>query len=70
MNGLLVFSRKVQEEICIGKDIRIMVIRAERGRAKIAIQAPRIVEVDRREIWERKFGPRPDLIPSAMMAPM
>jgi carbon storage regulator len=52
---VLVLTRKVNEEIVIGDDIRITVIEVAPGRVKIGISAPKSVRVDRAEIHEKKM---------------
>ena len=52
---MLVLSRKMNEEIVIGPDIRITVVEIAPGRVKIGICAPRSVSVDRAEIHEKKI---------------
>lgn len=47
---MLVLSRKPQQTICIGDDIFITVLRVDRGRVKLGIEAPADVHVDRGEI--------------------
>ncbi|MDM8534036.1 carbon storage regulator, partial [Clostridiaceae bacterium HSG29] len=36
----------------IGKDIEIKIIKAENGKVKIGIEAPKDVEINRKEIFE------------------
>ena len=47
---MLVLSRKPQQSICIGDDIYITVLRIDRGRVKLGIEAPANVQVDRAEL--------------------
>jgi carbon storage regulator len=47
---MLVLSRKPQQSICIGDDICITILRIDRGRVKVGIEAPANVQVDRGEI--------------------
>ena len=52
---MLVLGRKENEEIVIGKneDIVIRVAKIHEGQVKICIDAPRSVDVHRREVFER-----------------
>lgn len=54
MNGNLVVTRYRGEKICIGNDVTVTVLDCNRGRARIAVSAPREVPVDREEIRQRK----------------
>ena len=47
---MLVLSRKVGEEIVIGREVIIGVARASRNHVSLTIQAPMNVRVDRKEI--------------------
>lgn len=49
---MLVLSRKRNESIMIGDDIEIKVIAVEGDLVRIGIEAPRNVEVFRKEIYE------------------
>ena len=51
---MLVLTRKTNEEIIIGHDVRITIVEVAPGRVKIGITAPRHVKVDRAEIHELK----------------
>jgi carbon storage regulator len=51
---MLVLTRKTNEEIIIGDDIRITVVEIAPGRVKIGITAPKSVRVDRAEVHEKK----------------
>lgn len=50
---MLVLSRKVQQSIIIGDDIRITVVDMGRGRVQIGVTAPSYLPVFREEIVER-----------------
>lgn len=51
---MLVLTRKTNEEIVIGHDVRITIVEVAPGRVKIGITAPRHVKVDRAEIHAMK----------------
>jgi len=50
---MLVLTRKVNEEIFIGSDITIKVISSSDGVVKIGIDAPRNIQVHRKEVYEK-----------------
>ena len=47
---MLVLSRKSGESICIGKDVKISVVKISGNRVRIGIEAPDHVEVLRGEL--------------------
>jgi carbon storage regulator len=47
---MLVLSRKVNEEVVIGNDIHIKVIRVDGSRIRLGISAPHEMSIRRREI--------------------
>jgi carbon storage regulator len=51
---MLVLMRHPGESIQIGPDIVVTLIALERNRARIGIEAPRDVAIDREEIAEKK----------------
>jgi carbon storage regulator len=48
---MLVLSRKANQSIMIGEDIRILVVGVDRDQVKLGIEAPRHVPVHRFEIF-------------------
>lgn len=48
---MLILSRKANESIMIGKDIEIKVLGVEDGKVKIGIEAPRDIEIHRKEVY-------------------
>ncbi len=48
---MLVLSRKANQSIMIGSDIRILVVGVDRDQVKLGIEAPRHVPVHRFEIF-------------------
>ena len=69
---MLVLSRKVGERICIGNGIVITLVATSGDRARIGIDAPVEIAVDREEIRRRKNSeatplplpaPLPPLVP-------
>ena len=49
---MLVLSRKLDESIVIGDDIRVKIISVEKGMVKIGIDAPSDVSIMRSELLE------------------
>jgi carbon storage regulator len=49
---VLVLSRKLNQAIIIGDDIRIVVVAVERDTVKLGIEAPRAIPVHRSEVYE------------------
>lgn len=57
---MLVLSRKTQEVITIGDDVRITIVDIRGDKVKIGIEAPDHVSVDRLEVREAKLrGAKP-----------
>ncbi len=62
---MLVLTRQVGEEICIGEDIRVRVVALRGGQVRIGIEAPRSVPVYREELLQavrsaNELASRPD----------
>jgi carbon storage regulator len=53
---MLVLTRKEHEEIVIGDDIVISVVRIKVDRVQLGVAAPKGTRVDRREVRERILG--------------
>ena len=49
---MLVLSRKINQSIMIGDNVRIVVVAVDRDQVKLGIEAPREVPVHRSEIYE------------------
>jgi carbon storage regulator len=50
---MLVLSRKRQQSILIGDNIRITIVDAGRGNVRVGVEAPRDLSVDREEVRVR-----------------
>jgi carbon storage regulator len=50
---MLVLTRKDDESIMIGKNIRIKVIKSDSGKVKLGIDAPKDIEINRKEIYDQ-----------------
>ena len=50
---MLVLSRKLNQAIVIGDDVRIVVVSVERDQVKLGVEAPREVSVHRSEVYEQ-----------------
>ncbi len=56
---MLVLSRKLNQSITIGSDIRILVVGLDRDHVKLGIEAPRGVRVHRAEVAASPVGKDP-----------
>jgi carbon storage regulator len=52
---MLVLSRRVGEEILVGDDMVVTVVRIQGGRVRLGISAPRFVRVIRGELRDQPF---------------
>ena len=50
---MLILSRKVGEEICIGDEISIVIQKVQAGEVRVGVRAPKDVPVHRREVYDR-----------------
>ena len=50
---MLVLTRKDDESIMIGKNIQIKVIKSDSGKVKLGIDAPKDIEINRKEIYDQ-----------------
>lgn len=53
---MLVLSRKANEVICIGKDIRVMVIEIRGDKVRLGVDCPKHIGVHRKEVWDAIVG--------------
>jgi carbon storage regulator len=71
---MLVLTRKTNEEIIIGDNIRITIVEVAPGRVKIGVDAPKSVRVDRAEVHEKKMqeaaGSTPPAVTPVAVAPV
>jgi carbon storage regulator len=51
---MLILTRRINESIIIGDDIKITIKDINRGNARIGIEAPDHIIVDREEVRERR----------------
>lgn len=50
---MLCLSRKKNETICIGDDIRVTVTQLKGDKVRIGVEAPKHIKVDRKEIRDK-----------------
>jgi len=50
---MLVLSRKINQSILIGENVRVVVVAIERDQVKLGIEAPRDLSVNRSEVSEK-----------------
>ncbi len=59
---MLVLSRKKDESIAVGSDVKITVLKLEKGRVKLGIEAPDSIRITRPEVHgipkEGDHGPK------------
>ncbi len=53
---MLVLGRKPGEYVMIGKDIMVKVVKSNDGDLRLAIDAPKSLNIVRGEIYEHKFN--------------
>jgi carbon storage regulator len=53
---MLVLGRKPGEYVMIGDKIKVTVIKSDYGNLRLAIEAPKNVEIIRGEVWEKTEG--------------
>lgn len=51
---MLVLGRKPGEYVVIGSNIKVKVVKSDNGDLRLAIDAPRNVEITRGEVWEQQ----------------
>lgn len=51
---MLILTRRIQETIVIGNDIKVTILGVQGGQVRIGVEAPKDVPVDREEIHDRK----------------
>ena len=50
---MLVLTRKVDQSIMIGDDIRVTICRVRDGSVRVGVEAPDDVEIHREEIYDK-----------------
>lgn len=50
---MLILTRKIDESIIINGNIEIKIVELEDGKVKIGIEAPRHIEIFRKELYEK-----------------
>jgi carbon storage regulator len=49
---MLVLTRRLDESIRIGNDIKITVLKLDKGQVKLGIEAPKDVTINREEVYK------------------
>lgn len=50
---MLILTRKLNESITIGDEVKITVLEIEKGHVRLGIDAPRHISIHREEVYER-----------------
>ena len=53
---MLVLTRKLGESITIGEDVQIVIIDIDKYQVKLGIDAPKKIEIYRKELYEKIKG--------------
>lgn len=53
---MLVLTRRIGEELVIGENIRVSVVRVEGGKVRLGVVAPRSVRVQREEVLAKQLS--------------
>ncbi len=53
---MLVLSRKMSETIIIGREVEVTVLSIRGDKVRLGIVAPKEIQVDRREVHEKKVS--------------
>lgn len=51
---MLIFTRKTNQSIDIGIDVKVVILGARNGRVRVGIIAPQEIQVDRSEVTARR----------------
>lgn len=54
--GTLILSRRINETLCIGDDVRIIVLSVRGNQVRLGITAPKSIPVHRAEVYARIKG--------------
>jgi carbon storage regulator len=57
---MLVLSRKQSQQIVVGRDIRITVVKVDRNQVRLGIEAPRGIAILREELATKCLAAEPD----------
>ena len=49
---MLVLSRKINQSIMVGDNVRVVIVAVDRDQVKLGIEAPREIAVHRSEVYE------------------
>lgn len=61
---MLILTRRIGEQLCIGDDIKVVVLDVKGNQVRIGVQAPRSIAVHRQEVADRIAAGEPPTGPS------
>ena len=59
---MLILSRKTDESIIVGDEVRITIVEIKGNKVRLGIEASPDISADREEIWRDKMKDNPKLI--------
>ena len=59
---MLVLTRKPDEAVYIGKNVKLVVLSIEGGKVRLGFEAPADVPIHRKEVYQRIYGEE-DVVP-------
>jgi carbon storage regulator len=59
---MLILTRKTNESIIVGDEVRITIIEIKGNRVRLGVEASPDISADREEVWRDKMKDNPEII--------